>query len=112
MSGKRILGVALIVIGAVMLFFSDYIATQVAEGKIKIARAQSQVNTAESVFSKSQYTKPVGKVIFGGVQNKIDEGKREVSHYESLSNNLKIAGIVLIVVGAGLLLLGKKKGRS
>ena len=111
MSGKRILGIAFIVIGAAMLFFSDYIAVQVAEGKLKIERAQSTVDSAESIFSKSQYTKPVGKVIFGGAQKKIDQGRVEVSQYEALSNNLKIAGIVLIVVGAGLLLLGQKNRR-
>lgn len=92
-----------------MLLFSDYIATQVAEGKMKIERAQGQVDTAESLFSLSKYTKPIGKTFTKGVQNKIDAGQRDVDKYESLSNNLKIGGIILIVIGAAVLIFGRKK---
>ncbi len=109
MKGQKILGIALIVIGAGLLLFSDYIATQVAEGKLKIERAQSQVDTTESLFSVSKYTKPVGKTFTGSAQKRIDAGQSQVDYYEGLSNNLKIGGIVLIVIGAALLFIGRKK---
>lgn len=112
MGTKRILGIALIVIGAIMLFFSDYIAEQVAEGKLKISRAQSQVNTVDTLFNKSEATKPFGKVFTGAAQSKINEGQSQVDYYEGLSNNLKIGGIVLIVIGAGVLFIGRKKKGS
>lgn len=112
MGTKRILGIALIVIGAIMLFFSDYIAEQVAEGKLKIQSAQSQVDTADTLFKQSEFTKPVGKIFTGSAQKKINEGQAQVDYYEGLSNNLKIGGIVLIVIGVGVLFIGRKKKGS
>ncbi|MBX7066128.1 MAG: hypothetical protein K1X28_02745 [Parachlamydiales bacterium] len=110
MKGKSIFGIALIVIGAIMLFFSDYIAGQVAQGKLQIQSAQSQVDTADTLFKQSEYTKPVGKIFTGGAQRKIDEGQAQVDYYEGLSSKLKIFGIILIVAGAGVLFIGRKKG--
>lgn len=109
MKGRRIFGIALIIIGAIMLFFSDYIAGQVAQGRIKIASAQSQVDTVDSVFSSSKYTKPFGQVFTGSAQDKIDAGRAQADYYEGLSGKLKIGGIILIVIGAGILLIKKKR---
>lgn len=109
MKGRSILGIAIIIIGAVMLLFSDYIAKQVAEGKLQIQSAQSQVNTVDTLFKKSDYTKPLGKVFTGSAQQKINEGQAQVDYYQNLSNKLKIGGIILIVVGAGLLFISRKK---
>lgn len=93
-------GIALIILGAVMLFFSDYIAEQVTSGKAQIRKAQGQVNTIDSVFSSSKYTSPIGKQITGSAQRKIDAGQSEVSRYETVVTLLRVGGIVLIVVGA------------
>ena len=99
MGGKKILGIALIIIGAVLLLFSDYIATQVAVGKSQIESAQGKVNTTNAIFSGSRYTKPIGNVFTGGAQKKIDAGQQEVDRYEAMSHNLKIVGIISIVCG-------------
>jgi hypothetical protein len=109
MKMKRILGIALIIVGAIMLLFSNYIAEQVAAGQLQIQSAQSQVNTVDSVFSNSQYTKPIGKQITGSAQRKIDEGQAEVDQYSRLSGQLKIAGVICIILGAGILFFSKKR---
>lgn len=109
MGTQKIVGIVLIVVGAVMLFFSNYIAEQVASGKLQIEEGQRKVDSANSLFSESKYTKPVGKMFTGSGQRRIDAGQAEVDKYESMSNNLKIGGIVLIVIGAGLLLFSRKR---
>lgn len=109
MSTQKIFGIALIVIGAVMLFFSNYIAEQVTSGKLQIQEGQRKVDTADSLFSQSKYTKPMGQMFTGSAQKRIDAGQTEVDKYESISNNLKIGGIVLIVIGAGVLFFSRKR---
>ncbi len=109
MQSKRILGILLIVIGGAMVLFSNYIAGQVAQGQAQIDSAQSQVNTTDTLFSGSEYTKPFGKALTGGAQKKIDAGQREVNYYSGLSGKVKVGGIILIVIGAAILFMGRKK---
>lgn len=109
MNTKKIIGIALIVVGAVMLFFSNYIAEQVASGKMQIQDAQSKVDTADTLFSQSKYTKPVGNMFTGSAQKKIDAGQADVDKYESMSSNLKIGGIILIIIGAAVLFIPMKR---
>lgn len=112
MNQRKTFGIILVIIGAVMLFFSNYIAEQVAAGRAEIRSAQSQVNTIDSLFSTSKYTKPFGEAVTGSAQRKIDAGRAEADAYASLSNKLKIGGIVLIVIGGYLFLTSKKKKKT
>lgn len=100
-------GIALIVIGAAMLFFSEYIAEQVTSGKAQIRKAEGQVNTIDSVFSSSKYTSPIGKQITGSAKQKIRAGQAEVDKYETVVTLLRVGGGALIVVG-GFMLMKKK----
>ncbi len=109
MNTKKIIGIALIVVGAVMLFFSNYIAEQVSSGRMQIQQAQSQVDTTDSLFSQTKYTKPVGNIFTGSAQKKIDAGQADVDKYQSMSNNLKIGGIILIIIGAAVLFIPMKR---
>jgi uncharacterized membrane protein len=111
MATKKIIGIAFIVVGAVMLFFSNYIAEQVASGRTQIEQGQSQVDTVDSLFSGSEYTKPIGKMFTGSAQRKIDAGQAEVDRYSTISNNLKIGGIILIIIGAAVLFIPMKRNR-
>lgn len=106
---KNILAIALIVLGAIMLLFSDYIAREVTEGKNKVTRAQSQVDTMDSVFSASKYTKPIGKTFTHGAQKKIDAGQAEIEKYKTVSSSLRIGGIILILISLGLFFIRKKR---
>ncbi|PIS02704.1 MAG: hypothetical protein COT85_01350 [Chlamydiae bacterium CG10_big_fil_rev_8_21_14_0_10_42_34] len=106
---RKILGILSIIIGGAMLLFSDYIAEQVAEGRLQIRQGQQSVDTVDSLFSQSKYTKPFGQAFTGSAQRKIDAGKAEADKYETLSGQLKIGGIILIVVGIGLFFIGGRK---
>jgi hypothetical protein len=91
-----------IVIGGAMVIFSDYIANQVAEGRLQIQQGQQTINTVDTLFSGSSYIKPLGKQLTKSGQKRIDRGTEQANRYESLSNQLKIGGIILIIVGLGL----------
>lgn len=108
MKKKMIASIAIVVVGVVSLLFSDYIAKQVAAGKLEIQSGERQLKTADSVFSMSRYTKPVGKSITGSGQKKIDAGNAEIDRYETLSGRLKIGGIILIALGAGLFVFWRR----
>lgn len=85
MNGKKLTGLAAIIIGAVLLFFSHYIAERVAAGKLQIQSGQEQVDSVNSLFSGSSYTKPIGKQLTKSGQQQIDAGRAEITGYESLA---------------------------
>src|SRR5260221_8636498 len=103
MNSKKMLGIGCIIIGAVMLFFSNYIADQVAAGKLRTASGQRQIDTTNSLFSQTQYTKPFGSVITGSGQERVNAGNLKIAQYETLQGKLQIGGIILIVIGIGIL---------
>ena len=103
MKHQKILGIGLIILGALLLIFSHYIADQVAEGKLRIASAQRQVNTVNSLFSHSPYGEQAGTTVTSPFQHKINEGQAEVANYEGLAGKLQIGGVILILIGASIL---------
>ncbi len=112
MSSKKIAGLVVAALGAILLVFSYYIAEQVTEGRMKIDRAQGQVNTVNSLFSLSPATKDVGRGLTGSAQRKIDAGSLDVAEYSALAHKLQLGGIVLIIVGIGILVFYGKKRHS
>lgn len=109
MKTRRIWGIICIIVGAVMLFFSHYINEQVAEGKIQIHQGKQAIKSTESIFGMSKYTKPIGQTITSSGKRKIEAGEQDITKYTEMSRNLKIGGIVLIIVGLGLIFIGKRK---
>lgn len=105
MRGKRITGIVLLIVGIITYLLSDYIAQEVALGKEKIANAQKQVDTGNSLFSQSPYTEDAGKILTDRAQGKIDAGQAEVDKYEKISKTLHVGGIILAIVGAGFLIV-------
>ena len=109
MKGKKLLSIVLIVAGIVMLGFSYYIKGEVAKGQGQVDSAQSSVDKSQSLFGLNPVTKDVGKGLTSGIQQKINEGQADIAYYTTVSNVLMIAGIVCVVVGAGIFFVGRKR---
>ena len=109
MKAKRIVGIVILIGGFVMLGFSYYIRTQVAQGQMEVSSAQRKVDRGSSLFNLTPYTKDVGRGIMGSAQSRIDEGKMTIAQYESLANTLQIGGFVCIAIGAIVIFLSRKK---
>jgi len=99
MSWKKIAAIAAVVIGVVMLLCSGYISTRVKEGKIRIEQGQKKVDTLDSSFSMSKYSKPLGNKAVEFNKGKLDAGRRDVAKYQATSKQLWIGGLILIIVG-------------
>ena len=109
MKKKQWIGVILIVVGAILMFFSHHIAEQVAVGRGEIARRQQQVNSVNKLFSGSETTKPIGELLTGSGQRRINEGIAEADYYDALAKKLQIGGIILVIIGIGFLVFAKKR---
>jgi hypothetical protein len=109
MNIKRVGGIILLVCGIGLLFFSHHISERVAEGRVEIAEGQKKVDTADSLFSLNPYSKQVGKEVTGSGQKKINEGSKEADEYSVLAGRLQIAGVISLVLGAGLFLISFRK---
>jgi hypothetical protein len=102
-------GVVILIIGVAMIFGSMYISGQVAEGRQRISAAQSQINRGSGLFNLNPITQEVGKGITRSAQKKINRYSQEADRYAEMASWLKIGGIILIVVGAGVSILGSRK---
>jgi hypothetical protein len=111
MNKKRTLGIAIAIIGVVLIGFSMYIKTQVLQGNAQIASGQKKLDTTSKVFSFSSATKPFGDQVTKSGNKKIAKGKEEIAYYTKLANQLQVGGIILIVVGAGIAVFSGKKRR-
>ena len=98
----RILGILILLAGVVCIYFSNYITTQINEGKVKVEKGEKTIEQSNSLFSLNPYTKQVGKGLSSSAQKKINAGKEEIAHYEQVAHMLKVSGIAGIIVGAGL----------
>ena len=111
MKGKQLFAVIMIIIGAFMLIFSNYIADQISEGKIRIRRGEKLVQTSDTLFSSNPLSKEIGKTLTSPAEKKIAKGKEEVDQYEQIVSYLRIGGAVLIVLGFFVLFTRKSKKR-
>lgn len=112
MRAKKIIGLVLIILGVASYLFGNYVATQVVDGKKKIAKTQKTVNKVRGITDLNPDTKVVGKIATQPIQKKIDEGRGDVKTYGTLAMLLHTVGIVLFAIGLLLLLMGflsKKK---
>lgn len=109
MNSKRILGLVVLIVGVILLFVSHYIEGRVAEGQEQVKGAQKKVNQGNSLFSLSPATKDAGQQLTKGAQKKIDAGKQQISHYADIADQLQVGGILLVIVGAGIILICRNK---
>jgi hypothetical protein len=108
---KKILSLALLIVGAGSYCGSIYITEQVLEGQSQIDQAQKKVKQADSLFSLSPYTALLGKGITGSADKKIKAGQAEVDKYTALAGELKTGGIIALVLGVITLPFAFRKKR-
>ena len=92
MTAKRIFGIVALVIGIVLVGFSSYIKSQVAQGKVKIDNAQKQVDQGSSLFSLSPATKEVGKGITDSAQKNWTQQTKWLPNMLSTQGGSKLEG--------------------
>jgi len=109
MKFMRILGLILILAGIASIGTSMYIKNEIEKGKMQIAVGQKRLNQGKQMLNLAPpATKPVQDVITSPIQSKIDQGKRDVAYYETMSNLLMGGGIISIVLGILLYFVRKK----
>lgn len=110
MNFRRILGILVIVIGIGSIGTSQYIRREVEAGRMKIDRAQSQVDQGKGLLKMApKEARPVGDIFTGSAQKKIDEGRNKADAYSKKSDFLLTGGIILIIIGAIFILIKNKK---
>jgi hypothetical protein len=106
---KKSLGIITALLGISLIFTSFYIKSRVVAGKEQINEAQSQVHQGSQLFSLNPITKEVGKEFTGAAQNKINEATEKANRYDTLAFWFQIGGAAFIVLGAGIVFIGRKK---
>ena len=106
---RRIIGIVILIIGIALIGFSMYIKGRVAEGRGQISDVQRQVDTGTGLFKFNPITEEVGKELSRPAQKKIDRASQEANEYEQMAKWLKIGGIILIVIGAVVIIIPKRK---
>ncbi len=98
MNTKRIIGIVILIIGIIAILYANY-------QKGRIAEAEGNVKKGTSLFSGNSVGGQVGQAVGGAMEGKI-------SSYNTPVMLLMVGGIVLVVIGAGMALLCRKKSRS
>jgi len=106
MNWKTVLGIIIVICGIALVSFSNYVSNRVGEGQQQIEQGQQKVDTINKVFSINSNTKQFGKTLTDPAQQKIDEGKIQVAAYAAFAGQIRVAGFVLIVLGAALFVYG------
>ena len=110
MNLRRIIGILICIGGIALIFLSNYIAKQVEEGKEKISNAQNKVEQGKTLFGQNPVSKEIGqKIFFDSAEEKINAGKEEVAEYEQMSNHLMVGGIALLLIGAIIIVIPRRK---
>jgi uncharacterized membrane protein YgdD (TMEM256/DUF423 family) len=96
MNSKRIIGLVIFIIGIILICYASY-------QKHRIAEAQGNIQKGTSLFSGSSVGSQVGKSVGG-------EMEKKVSSYNTPVMLVMIAGIILLIIGAAMVLFcGKRK---
>jgi HAMP domain-containing protein len=106
---KTILGIIILITGIALLGVSFYIKNRVVEGQTQIAEAQDKVDTGKAIMSLNSVTREIGRGVAAAAQKKIEEAEAMATEYAKMAKQLQIGGIIVIVLGAAIILVGKRK---
>lgn len=108
MRGKKIFGLAALILGVLLLFGGLYVQNEVKKGRGQIAQAERGVGAASRFLShQNKRVKKYGGKAVGYVEGKIREGKMDADFYQKVSYFLYGSGGVLGLIG--IIFLCKKK---
>ncbi len=105
---RKFLGITIAILGIALILLSSYIKNRIEEGTGQVSDAQKKVSQGNSLFSIAPGTKSLGQSFTGAAQKKIDAAKEEIAEYTQYASWIQTSGIILIVIGAGILLIHKK----
>lgn len=105
---RKLLGITIGIIGIALILLSSYIKNRVEEGEGQVSDAQKQIDQGNSLFSIAPETKSLGRSFTGAAQKKIDAANAEIAEYAHYSGWFQKGGIILIVIGAGILLIHRR----
>jgi uncharacterized membrane protein HdeD (DUF308 family) len=95
MNVKKAIGLLILIVGIILVIFAVYNKARVAAAKEKIATGKQM---SESFFPKN----PASEVVGGKMQ-------AMASQYDEPLKWILIGGVVLIVIGGGMLIFGRKR---
>lgn len=105
MNVKRAIGILLLALGIISIFLASYVAAQVSS---ESAAAQAKIAKGKSLFQGNPYSEMVGGIVAGSAENKVSA---EVAKYNQIVMIMRVGGIFLAVVGAGMTFFCKGKKR-
>jgi hypothetical protein len=91
MNVKRWIGLLILIVGIVLIIFASY-------EKKRVAEAKGTMSTGKSFLPKNPMSDAFGNVM-----------ESKVTQYDAPLMWCTIGGIVLIIIGGGLLIFGRKK---
>jgi uncharacterized membrane protein len=110
MSTKKIIGILCVIAGIALIYTSTYIKSEVETGRGKIRRGQQQVDQTRGFLKLApKEAQPVGNILTGSAQSKINQGRRDVAKYEQMAHWFLAIGVALIIIGVLLFFSGGKK---
>jgi len=110
MSAKKILGILFLLGGMGLFGTSVYIKGRVEEGKQQVSQAEAQVDQGLGGPAPLRpFARRVEKEFTGAAQSRIASAKGDIAHYEQMAKYFQFGGIGLFVIGAGMLIFGRKK---
>jgi hypothetical protein len=109
MLNKRNFGILSIILGILLIVGSFYIKSRVEEGRKQISQAESKISQGKQLFSLNPITKEVGKEMAASAEIKISDATQKANRYETIALLCQIGGVLFVIVGGGLIFLGRKK---
>jgi hypothetical protein len=103
MKMQRIFGGALLVLGAALFLYGNYVSKEVEEGRQKIEIAQDKLDHGPHIPHLRPVPRHMEEMERESAQSRIDQKKEMIDNYEMLATWLHGGGIVVFIGGALLL---------
>ena len=106
MNIRRAIGIFLLAIGIIAIFLASYVADQVA---VESAKAQKKIAKGKQIFSGNPFSEAIGGAVVGSAEGKVAS---EVAKYNQIVLLMRVGGIFVAVIGAGMTIFCKSKKRK